>query len=176
MERSNEADKIEGLSKQVGVYMINDNISKMIELCIRKKGYLFQLLELTKRQESIIDEDKLDELVNILKEKEEIMEKVDDLDSHFIRLFVQLKEEEKIDSFEKLPIEKYANAKELKALVNEINNIVNNLTILDKNNIAKMKASIEKTKTDLKNVKLSIRANKGYGIGDVGSVFIDEKK
>ena len=39
-----------------------------------------------------------------------------------------------------------------------------------------MKANLEKTQSDLKNVKLGKRAYKGYGYGDVGSIFIDEKK
>ena len=156
--------------------MINENIGKMIELSMKKKEYLLDILDLTKKQENIIEEDKLDELDNILQEKEKLMGKIDDLDGEFLTVYNHIKEEEKIDSFEKLPIERYENVKELKAIVNEINNILNTLTILDKNNINKMKANLEKTQSELKNVKVGKRAYKGYSYGDVGSIFIDEKK
>ena len=148
----------------------------MIDLSMKKKEYLLEILELSKKQETIIEEDKLDELDNILKEKEKIMGKIDVLDSEFLTVYNNVKDEENIDSFENLPIERYENLKDLKAIVNEINNILNTLTILDKNNISKMKANLEKTQADLKNVKLGKRAYKGYGYGDVGSIFIDEKK
>ena len=147
----------------------------MIDLSMKKKEYLLEILELSKKQETIIEEDKLDELDNILKEKEKIMGKIDVLDSEFLTVYNNVKDEENIDSFENLPIERYENLKDLKAIVNEINNILNTLTILDKNNISKMKANLEKTQADLKNVKLGKRAYKGYGYGDVGSIFIDEK-
>ncbi|NLV88345.1 MAG: flagellar protein FlgN [Tissierellia bacterium] len=156
--------------------MKNENISRMIDLSMKKKEYLLEILELSKKQETIIEEDKLDELDNILKEKEKIMGKIDVLDSEFLTVYNNVKDEENIDSFENLPIERYENLKDLKAIVNEINNILNTLTILDKNNISKMKANLEKTQADLKNVKLGKRAYKGYGYGDVGSIFIDEKK
>jgi len=156
--------------------MINESITKMITLSMKKKEYLLELLKLSKEQEAIIDEDKMDELDNILKAKERLMEKIDELDRGFLTIYNQIKEEEKIDSFDKLPIERYENVKELKDVVNEINNILNSLSIIDKNNITKMKANLEKTKTDLKNVKLGKRAYKGYSHGDVGSIFLDEKK
>src|SRR5690554_6278585 len=142
--------------------MINENIGKMIELSMKKKEYLLDILDLTKKQENIIEEDKMDELDNIIQEKEKLMGKIDDLDCEFLTVNNQIKEEEKIDSFEKLPIERYENVKELKAIVNEINNILNTLTILDKNNINKMKANLEKTQSELKNVKVGKRAYKGY--------------
>lgn len=156
--------------------MINENINKMIDLSMKKKDLLLEILKLSKEQERIIEEDKMEELDSILQEKEKLMGKIDSLDMDFLTVYNRIKEEEKIDSFENLPIDRYGNLKDLKALVNEINNILNNLTILDKNNIGKMKANLEKTKSDLKNVKVGKRAYKGYSYGDVGSIFIDEKK
>lgn len=156
--------------------MINENINRMIDLSMRKKQYLMELLDLTQKQGTIIEEEKLDELDKILKEKDKVMEKVDELDSQFLSIFNQIKDEEKIDDFEKLPVEKYENVKELKAVIGEINNILNSLSILDKNNIAKMKAKVEETQAQLKNIRMAKKANKGYGLGDIGSVFLDEKK
>src|SRR5690554_4122389 len=134
--------------------MIYEKINKMIELSMEKKKNLLEILDLTKRQETIIENDKMDDLDNVLKEKEKLMEKIDNLDIQFLSLYKQIKEEEKVDSFDKLSLEKYKNIIDLRNVINEINNILNTLSMIDKNNIAKMKFNLEKTQSELKQVKL----------------------
>ncbi|WP_353092990.1 flagellar export chaperone FlgN [Tissierella praeacuta] len=156
--------------------MTYDNVKKMIELSLKKKDILIEILELTKTQASAIENDNMDKLSTILSEKEKLMEKIDILDRDFLSLYNAVKSEEGIDSLEKINIEKYANIKNLKEIVVEINTILNNISTLDRNNTIKMKSNVDKIKSDLKQVKEAKRAYKGYHYEAVGSMLIDEKK
>ena len=62
---------------------------------MKKKEYLLDILNLTEKQENIIEEDKMDELDNILQGKEKLMGKIDDLDGEFLTVYNHEKEEEK---------------------------------------------------------------------------------
>lgn len=156
--------------------MTYDNVKKMIELSLEKKGLLNKILELTKTQTNAIENENMDDLSVILVEKERLMEEIDVLDRDFLSLYNAIKLDEGIDSLEKIDIEKYANVKSLKEIVTEINSILNNISTIDRNNTIKMKLNVDKIKSDLKQVKEAKRAYKGYNYEAVESMLIDEKK
>ena len=55
--------------------MVTNNIEEMIELSFQKRNILIEILDLTKRQKSYINEDNMDEVNIILQKKEELMKK-----------------------------------------------------------------------------------------------------
>ncbi|MDU5079723.1 hypothetical protein CIW83_17380 [Tissierella sp. P1] len=156
--------------------MTYDNVKKMIELSLKKKDILIQILKLTTTQASTIENDNIDNLSKILIQKEKLMEEIDILDRDFLSLYNDIKSEEGIDNLEKINIEKYANIKSLKGIVTEINAILNDISMIDRNNTIKMKSNVDKVKSDLKQVKEVKRAYKGYNYEAVESILIDEKQ
>ncbi len=156
--------------------MSYDNVKKMIELSLGKKDILLQILELTKTQGNVIENDNMDDLSIILVKKEKLMEEIDVLDREFLSLYNGIKSEEGIDNLEKINIDKYTNIKSLKEIVVEINTILNDISAIDRNNTIKMKSNVDKIKSDLKQVKEAKRAYKGYNYEAAESMLIDEKK
>ncbi len=156
--------------------MTYDNVKKMIELSLKKKDILIQILKLTTTQADTIENDNIDNLSKILIQKEKLMEEIDILDRDFLSLYNNIKSEEGIDNLEKINIEKYANIKSLKEIVTEINAILNDISMIDRNNTIKMKSNVDKVKSDLKQVKEVKRAYKGYNYEAVESILIDEKQ
>ncbi|CAK7023522.1 flagellar export chaperone FlgN [Tissierella sp.] len=156
--------------------MIYDNVKKMIELSLKKKDILIQILKLTTTQADTIENDNIDNLSKILIQKEKLMEEIDILDRDFLSLYNDIKSEEGIDNLEKINIEKYANIKSLKEIVTEINTILNDISMIDRNNTIKMKSNVDRIKSDLKQVKEVKRAYKGYNYEAVESILIDEKQ
>jgi hypothetical protein len=156
--------------------MTYDNVKKMIELSLKKKDILIQILKLTTTQADTIENDNIDNLSKILIQKEKLMEEIDILDRDFISLYNDIKSEEGIDNLEKINIEKYANIKSLKEIVTEINTILNDISMIDRNNTIKMKSNVDRIKSDLKQVKEVKRAYKGYNYEAVESILIDEKQ
>ncbi|MBU5310795.1 flagellar protein FlgN [Tissierella carlieri] len=156
--------------------MTYDNVKKMIELSLKKKDILIEILRLTTTQAETIENDNMDDLSKILIQKEKLIEDIDTLDRDFISLYNDIKSEEGIDNLEKINIEKYANIKSLKEIVTEINTILNDISMIDRNNTIKMKSNVDKVKSDLKQVKEVKRAYKGYNYEAVESILIDEKQ
>ncbi|MCQ4925573.1 flagellar protein FlgN [Tissierella carlieri] len=156
--------------------MTYDNVKKMIELSLKKKDILIQILRLTTTQAGTIENDNIDNLSKILIQKEKLMEEIDILDRDFLSLYNDIKSEEGIDNLEKINIEKYANIKSLKEIVTEINTILNDISMIDRNNTIKMKSNVDRIKSDLKQVKEVKRAYKGYNYEAVESILIDEKQ
>ena len=156
--------------------MTYDNVKKMIELSLKKKDILIQILKLTTTQADTIENDNIYNLSKILIQKEKLMEEIDILDRDFLSLYNDIKSEEGIDNLEKINIEKYANIKSLKEIVTEINTILNDISMIDRNNTIKMKSNVDKVKSDLKQVKEVKRAYKGYNYEAVESILIDEKQ
>lgn len=156
--------------------MSYDNVKKMIELSLGKKDILLQILELTKTQGNVIENDNMDDLSIILVKKEKLMEEIDVLDREFLSLYNGIKSEEGIDNLEKINIDKYTNIKSLKEIVANINTILNDISAIDRNNTIKMKSNVDKIKSDLKQVKEAKRAYKGYNYEAAESMLIDEKK
>ena len=176
MERGYKTGKTKSLSSQVGVKMTYDNVKKMIELSGEKKSFLNEILEITKLQQGLIQDEQMEELNQSLLAKESLIGKIDIIDREFLKLYDQVKAQEHIDSLDKIDMQKYSNIKSLKEIVSEINTILNNISIIDKNNTIKMKSNVDKIKSDLKQVKEAKRAYKGYNYENVGSILIDEKK
>ncbi len=156
--------------------MIVENIQNMINLAGEKKKHLESLLKLTELQEEIIVNEDLDELETILAKKEDLMATIDGIDGKFLENYEEAKEKSNIKSLEDLDTRKFANLKDLKEAVKEINKLLNTISLKDRNNVSKMKENMDKSKADLKQIKDGKKAYKGYNFEEPGSILIDEKK
>lgn len=156
--------------------MINEMVSKMIELCKEKERFLLEILKLTKDQKDLIKNEDVDQLDEVLSKKDKLMASIDLLDASFLSLYNNIKTEENVDGIDRINSEKYSNIEDLKEIVSEINNILSTISRIDNENTKMMKANLENIKSGLKHVKEVKKAYKGYNYEAVESMLIDEKK
>lgn len=156
--------------------MTIENINKMINLSLQKKKMLYEILDLNKKQRQLIEDDKLEEMGELLQNKQTIMDEIDLLDAEFLKLYNKVKEDEKIDSINHIDINKYSNLKDLKSTVESINKILEEISKIDKINTSEMKKSLKAVQQNIKNVKNGKKAYKGYNKNQSDSMIIDEKK
>ena len=151
-------------------------INNMIQLSNEKKVLLKDILNLTQKQKTVIEDENMDALTKVLSDKDQIMKSIDLLDINFLSLYNSIKSMENIDSMEDIDVDKYSNMKILKSNINEISLILNSIKILDNDNTRMMKTNLQNIKSGLKHVKEVKKAYKGYNYEAVESMLIDEKK
>lgn len=156
--------------------MTSDRIDIIIKVSHEKKILLNEILNLTKKQKDIIENDNMDDLGKVLKDKEDLMNKIDNLDKDFLSLYNTIKLDEKIDSFESIDINKFDNIKLLKDVISEINKLLSEISSIDRENTINIKKNIDQIKLDIKHVKKSKKAYNGYNYDTAESMLIDEKK
>lgn len=156
--------------------MIRKNIDKMIELSNSKKTCLGEILELTKKQKTLIENDNMEKIEELISSKDKLMKAIDILDIEFLSLYDEIKKTEDVDSLDELNLEKYKNIRQLQEAIGRINKLLKDISIIDKENTRIMKESLEGVKSSLRQVKEVKKAYKGYNYSSGGSILLDEKK
>lgn len=156
--------------------MTLDNIDKLISLSKEKKQLIDEMYNLTKTQKREIEKEDMDNLNNILDEKDKLIQKTNKIDVEFLTIFSQIKKDENIKNIDELDVELYPNLKALKEVVTEISSTLVAISLLDEENSKNIIEQIEETKMELKRVKEGQRAYKKYHKPIEGSILIDEKK
>ena len=148
-------------------------VQELIGLSKEKANYLTNILDLTKEQKRIINEENMERLNQIIEKKSK---EIDKLDVSFIMKLSQLKKENNIGDLNEIDTKKYPNLKELKEVVAQITSILMAISIVDKENNKALEEGLEKVKLNLKKVKEGKKAYKGYNKSIPQSMLIDEKK
>lgn len=156
--------------------MTIDNIDKLISLSKEKKQLINEMHNFTEAQKKEIEKEDMDNLNNILDEKDKLIQKINKIDIEFLTIFSQIKKDENIENIDELDAKLYPNLKELKEVVTDISSTLIALSLLDEENNKDMIKRIEETKMELKKVKEGQRAYKEYHKPVEGSILIDEKK
>ena len=91
MEGSYEAGEKAGLWWQESVNMTEEKILKLISLAKEKNKLLDNIIQITKRQEEEIQEERYEDLNKSLKEKDSIINKINKLDRVFLETFHSIK-------------------------------------------------------------------------------------
>lgn len=156
--------------------MTKELIDELISISKKKNQLLNEMHKFTKEQREEIKKDEMDNLNEILNEKDHIIEEINKLDVSFLTIFTQIKKEEGIENIDELDIERYPNLKTLKDIIKEISSTLIAISLLDEKNNKAMKESLEETKMELRKIKDGKRAYKGYNATITKSMLIDEKK
>ena len=156
--------------------MTKELIDELISISKKKNQLLNEMHKITKEQREEIKKDEMDNLNEILNEKDHIIEEINKLDVSFLTIFTQIKKEEGIENIDELDIERYPNLKTLKDIIKEISSTLIAISLLDEKNNKAMKESLEETKMELRKIKDGKRAYKGYNATITKSMLIDEKK
>jgi len=156
--------------------MTEEKILKLISLAKEKNKLLDEIIHITGRQEEEIKEERFEDLNRTLREKDNIISKIDELDRDFIEIFYSIKKEHSIGDINELSLEEYPSLKELKEEVKQIMSNLMALSIIDGRNTEAVKNKLNQAKKELKKIRLGRKAYKGYNYVEPNSILIDEKK
>lgn len=161
---------------------IQELIEKLVELNTQKKDLLEEVLEHTKQQQISISSNSLNSLMEIVKRKQEVMDRIDDIDRSFYLYFVQLKDCLGVKNIEEIDTLRYPRILSLKSTVNSVMISLEAIAELDQRNLKEVEAEIEKVKENMRNIQEQKKISKGYGTrisaytADAQGFYIDGKK
>jgi len=153
------------------------NIAQLIDSS-NKKFYLLQIiLELTKKQKDLLENENIDILENIIDEKQKIIDQINVLDNNFEILFKELSIKyniKKVNDINKSSI----LGEELKTIITNIIELIKIISELEHTNNNNAIIYFEKLKNEIKKNNLGKAALKGYKPQEYGlpSYYIDKKK
>ena len=158
-------------------------IDDLIKLNNNKCTLLKKLYEVTKLQSIDISSNSLNSLLDHIKQKQDIMNEIDDIDKKFYTQFQDLKLHLGIKSLEEVDINEYAEVASLKFSVKEVMDLLGEIDKQDKNNISEVKTEMDKLKEDMRDLQTQTKVIKNYGTSSVSSYgkdyqgfYIDGKK
>lgn len=152
-------------------------IVRLTELLDYKKILLDDFYKLTIVQKKLIENDDIDKLNRIIKNKEELISKINLLDKDFLEIYNELKEENNIRSLSELDIDKVYLAR-LKEITNRCDSLMQDIKVQDESNNSMMENNFEDVKTKLREIKRGkTTTNKYYNKSqNTDGYFIDSKK
>lgn len=153
-------------------------IAYLIRVSEEKLQFMHQILSLTKEQSSCTNEEKLDQMMDLIHRKQLLIDKVNMLDREFEEKYDALKKYCNVASLEEIEVRKYEGIKELKNAVHQIYDIIEKIRQLEAQNNENMQKALEAVKQELSQVRNNIKINHTYGKNKnlYGGVFIDKKK
>lgn len=154
-------------------------IDDIVEMQRKKLAWIQELLDLSKKQELSLNSGSYHSLLDQIKHKQEVIEKIDHIDRVFYTDFLKLKRMLNVESMEDIDVEKFPNILLLKRLVQEIMDELCRLQELDFQNKDEVQKEIEKVKSEMKSLNHQVRANKSYANGyktETPGFFVDGKK
>lgn len=158
-------------------------IEELVNLNNNKRNYLKKLYEITKLQTIDISSNSLNSLLDHIKQKQDIMNEIDNIDKKFYTQFQDLKLHLGIKSLEDVDINEYPEIATLKFSVKEVMDLLGEIDKQDKNNISNVKTEMDKLKEDMRDLQTQTKVIKNYGTSSVSSYgkdyqgfYIDGKK
>ncbi len=154
-------------------------IEKLIVISEKKLNSVREILNLTKEQSTVINEDSADEIQRLIGLKQIQIDLVDDLDKSFEVYYSRLKSVLGVESIEEIRVRQIQGAAELKQIVTTIFNTTKEIQKLEIENKNKVQAIVDKLASDIRRVRQSKVANNGYNVGGKlpqPSYFFDKKK
>ncbi|QEK11330.1 flagellar protein FlgN [Crassaminicella thermophila] len=159
---------------------IKDTIDLLIDISKKKETALKKILNLTIMQEGLIKNNDLEKLGDLLKKKQYLIEKINQMDIDFLSNYGRLKKSLGITSIENVNVEEYPSLKELKLHIQNIMKSLRQIDEIDKRNTKNLQIDFDKVKEELKKIKAKKQSSKIAAsymkkYASVQGVFIDKK-
>lgn len=160
---------------------IKERIDQLIQASGQKLNALEELLNLTIAQGNSIKAGDLEELSLLIEKKQDVMSRINSLDTQFLEQYGYLKKSLHIQSFEEINVREYSTAALLQQNVGKIMVLLKRMEDIDRQNNAHLERDFEQVKQEMKKVKAEQQSNKiaaSYTrkYADVQGVFIDSKE
>ncbi len=155
-------------------------IIELLRVASEKEAMLEKLLQLTIAQKNLIQSEDIDKLNKAVEEKQQYIQKINNLDVSFISFYQKLKHKLNIYDLEEVDLKQYPSLKDLKFSVQSIISLLRKIDEIDKMNRKNLEADFEVLKGEMKKITLKKQSSKivsSYKQKYVGAegAFIDNK-
>jgi tRNA U55 pseudouridine synthase TruB len=154
-------------------------IQKLINVSDKKLNIIREILDITRLQSEIINEDSADKLNKLIDLKQQKIDLIGELDEAFEVYYGRLKSVLGVQSLEEINMVQFNGAVELKQTITDITNAVRQIQVLEMENKNKVQAVLDDLASEIRKVKRHKMVNNGYNVAaklDTPSYFIDKKK
>ncbi|QNU68684.1 flagellar export chaperone FlgN [Ruminiclostridium herbifermentans] len=154
-------------------------IQKLIDVSSKKLNIIKEILDLTRMQSAIINEDSAEKLNKLIDLKQQQIDLIGELDEAFEVYFGRLKSVLGVQSIDEIDMVQFNGAAELKQIITDITNATRQIQALEIENKNKVQAVLDNLASEIRKVKRHKMVNNGYNVAaklDKPSYFIDKKK
>lgn len=154
-------------------------IQKLIEISNKKLNIVNEILDLTKIQSEIINEDSAEKLNKLIDLKQQQIDLIGELDEAFEVYYLRMKSVLGVQSIEEINMTQLEGTAELKQIISDISNTSTQIEKLEIDNKNKVQAVLDKLASEIRRVKQHKMVNNGYNVVskiEKPSYFIDKKK
>lgn len=153
-------------------------IDRLIELQVQKKEIMNDFFELSKMQSQHFNEDEVEELQELIVQKQKHIESIDSIDDEFEQLFTSIKAEFGVESLEQareIPVQKLGK---LKSVTAEIMSLLEMIQQCDRSNTQKAKELKNFLADEIGKLSKAKKVNIAYTYGNSlpQSHYIDSKQ
>lgn len=155
-----------------------EKINRLIEIQEQKKSMVSILVKLTDIQSEHICEDDVEELEEVISQKQKYIEEISSIDDEFEMLYASIKNDFGVSSLEEvkeIPIQKL---KQLKVVTGEIMSLLESMQQLDRSNAKKAKELRNNLAEEIGKINHAKKVNVAYTYGNSlsKSHYIDSKQ
>lgn len=153
-------------------------ISELISMTNRKKQLFDDIMQLTLEQKRDIEENKAENIQELINNKQEIIDIIDQEDEIFSKKFDSLKSAINVESIENADFTKYPALKELKLKVGAIMPYAKEIMAIEESNRDKLNVLLSGLKMEMKHISLGKKSIMAYERPTIynDGIYIDQKK
>lgn len=154
-------------------------VCRLIEISKRKKEYLSEILLLTTKQVSALEEAELDVLQSLLADKQKKIDEINRGDEDFSMCFTGLKRVLGIKNLDDPKVVQIEGIGELKKLTSQIMGLLGEIGEKEKQNIAKSQGLLKEFGSGVKKINEGRKASIAYSpdiSNDSQAYYIDKRK
>lgn len=153
-------------------------ITELLNLIDSKKKLFDDIMRITQEQKKDIEGNEANNIEELVKSKQSIIDKVDGIDKAFAEKLNLLKKHLNINNLEELDFSKYPIMKTLKLKVEEIMSLAQNIMKIEESNKVKISLIMRELKNDMKQLGAGKKSIKAYEtpVFNNDGIYIDKKK
>jgi hypothetical protein len=157
---------------------INTIITDLLSLIDSKKQLFDNIMEITLEQKKDIEGNAANNIEELVKRKQTVIDNTDKIDRSFSEVFNLLKKQLKVNSLEEVDFTKYPILKILKNKVEEIMSQAENIMKIEESNKEKLALMMSELKKEMKQLSVGKKSVKAYETPTFSNdgIYIDKKK
>ncbi|HYF84369.1 MAG TPA: flagellar export chaperone FlgN [Clostridia bacterium] len=157
---------------------INSAIAELLSLIDRKRQLFVNIMEITLEQDKDIKGNKANNIEELVKQKQSVIDMLDEIDKSFAEKLNLLKKHLNINNLEELDFTKYPMMKTLKLKVEEIMSLAQKIMKIEESNKEKLALIMNELKKEMKQISVGKKSIKAYEkpILSNDGIYIDKKK
>ncbi len=157
---------------------VNSIISELLSLIDKKRQLFDNIMEITLEQKKDIEENSANTIEELVNRKQDVIDRIDEIDRTFSAKFDLLKKQLNINSLEELDITKYPILRSLKLKVEEIMSLAKKIMVIEESNKDKLTSMLNELKKEMKQLSVGKRSIKAYENPVINNdgIYIDKKK